>query len=238
MLKRVLMVVLCLMLVCSSALGGELSFTVRHGDREAKRICITVDDCKDTVMLRQIFDLGQELEVPITFFTLGYVLLDEDRDLWREIAESDCEIGNHCYWHNSLATMDTWNIRNVLLRNQERLDEVLGYHYPMQVMRPPFGELYDADTSAGYVIKGIQSAGYTHAVLWDVSQTNPDKCIHDVQNGSILLFHTLIEDLRCLQQLLPELKAQGYEFVTVSEMLSMEPVVISEEPYVRDYIKK
>ena len=237
-MKRMLTLLLCLMMVCSSACAVEAGFTVRHGDREVKRICITVDDCKDTVMLRQIFDLGKELDVPMTFFTLGYVLLDEDRELWQEIANSACEIGNHCYWHNSLADHDSWGIRNLLLRNQERLDEVLGFHYPMQVMRPPFGELYDADTGVGYVLKAIESAGYNHAVLWDVSQTNPDKCIHDVQNGSILLFHTLIDDLRCLQKLLPELKAQGYEFVTVSEMLGMEPVATSTDLYVRDYIKK
>ena len=138
----------------------------------------------------------------------------------------------------NIALRDSQNIRNLLLRNQERLDEVLGFHYPMQVMRPPFGELYDADTGVGYVLKAIESAGYNHAVLWDVSQTNPDKCIHDVQNGSILLFHTLIDDLRCLQKLLPELKARGYEFVTVSEMLGMEPVATSTDLYVRDYIKK
>ena len=28
-----------------------------------------------------------------------------------------------------------------LTRTQTRLDEVLGYHYPMQVMRPPYGSL-------------------------------------------------------------------------------------------------
>lgn len=69
-----------------------------------------------------------------------------------------------------------------------------------------------------------------------MSQTNPDKCIHNVQNGSIP-FHTLIDDDRCLQKLLPQLKEQGYEFVTVSEMLGMEPVATSTDLYV-DYIKK
>ncbi|MBE5803596.1 MAG: hypothetical protein E7316_03690 [Clostridiales bacterium] len=237
MMKRILALCLCLMMLCSRAFAVEEGFTVRHGDRNDKRICITVDDCKDTRVLRDIFELGQELDVPITFFTLGYVLLDEDRELWRMVAESDCEIGNHCYWHNSLAAQDRWGIRNLLLRNQERLDEVLGYHYPMQVMRPPYGTLYDSDTSVGYVLSAIESAGYNHAVLWDVSQTDPDKCIHDVQNGSILLFHTMVADYRCLQQLLPQLKEQGYEFVTVSEMLGLSAVATSTDLYVRDYVK-
>lgn len=236
-MKRLIALALCMIMLCGEAMAVEAGFTVRHGDRNVKRICITVDDCKDTQMLREIFDLGQEMGIPMTFFTLGYVLMDEDQALWREIAESACEIGNHCYWHTSLATVDSWGVRNLLLRNQERLDQVLGYHYPMQVMRPPFGELYDKDTKVGYVLSAIESAGYNHAVLWDVSQTNPAKCIHDVQNGSILLFHTLIEDLRCLRELLPQLQEQGYEFVTVSEMLGMPPVATSTDLYVRDYIK-
>lgn len=86
-MKRVSALALYRVLLRSSALAVEEGFTVRHGDRSVKRICITVDDCKDTAMLRQILRPGQELGVPITFFTLGYVLLDEDRDLWRRLGD-------------------------------------------------------------------------------------------------------------------------------------------------------
>lgn len=237
-MKRLFALFLCLTLLCSSALAVEEGFTVYHGSREEKRIAITVDDCKDTATLKLIFDLGQELDVPITFFTLGYVLLDEDRTLWQEVAASSCEIGNHGYWHNSLPGMTASGIKNNLLHVQERLDEILGYHYGMQVMRPPYGNLKSDKTSRGAVLNTIQAAGYAHAVLWDVSQTDPAKCIYDVKNGSILLFHTLKKDYECLQVLLPQLKEQGYEFVTVSDLLGLPPIQTSDEPYVRDYIKK
>lgn len=237
-MKRITAIFLVLLFVCSSALALQPGFTVYHGSRDEKRICITVDDCKDTQTMKQIFELGQELGVPMTFFTLGYVLLDEDRDIWRAIAESDCEIGNHCYWHNSLPNMTSAAVTNTLLRVQERLDEVLGYHYPMQVMRPPYGNTRNDKGNSSPVLTAIEKAGYTHAILWDVSQTDPSKCIHDVENGSILLFHTIKKDLKCLEVLLPQLIEQGYEFVTVSEMVGLEPVATSTDLYVRDYIKK
>lgn len=230
-MKRLLALLLCLVCVCSSALAVEPGFTVYHGDREQKRICITVDDCKDTAMLKRIFDLGQELGIPMTFFTLGYVLEDEDRDIWRAVAESDCEIGNHCYWHQALPGLNRQAITSTLQHVQERLDEVLGYHYPMQVMRPPFGELRRDGVNTGMVLDSIEKAGYSHAVMWDVSQTDPKKCYYDVQNGSILLFHTMLADFRCLEELLPRLQADGYEFVTVSEMLGLPPIATSTDLY-------
>lgn len=223
-----------MMCLCSTAQAVQPGFTVRHGDREVKRICITVDDCKDTKTMKEIFDLGQELGVPMTFFTLGYVLLDEDKEIWQAIAESDCEIGNHGYWHQSLPNMSRSGIINNLQKVQERLDEILGYHYPMQVMRPPYGNISNDKTSAGTVLNAVEAAGYAHAVLWDVSQTDPAKCIYDVRNGSILLFHTLQKDLKCLEVLLPQLIEQGYEFVTVSEMTGLPPIATSTDLFVRD----
>lgn len=225
-MKKFFAVLLCLMLTASSALAVEAGFSMYHGDRGEKRICITVDDLKDTEMLEAIFQLGQELGVPMTFFTLGYVILEEDEELWRAIAESDCEIGNHTYYHESLPQLGHYEIINTLTRVQNRLDEVLGYHYPMQVMRPPYGNVRIGNGSNIAVLRAVEAAGYQHAVLWDVSQTDPSLCIGDVQNGSILLFHTLQKDLECLKILLPQLIEQGYEFVTVSAMAGLPPVEI------------
>lgn len=57
-------------------------------------------------------------------------------------------------------------------------------------------------------------------------QTDPEKAFKDTQNGSILLYHTRKADLECLRVLVPMLKDAGYELVTVSELLGMEPLVL------------
>lgn len=226
MFKRMAALALALMMLTGTALAEiTKGFTMRNGDRGAKRICITIDDLANIEMVQAIFDLGQELGVPMTFFTLGYVLDEKDADLWRAIAESDCEIGNHTYNHNSLPALTHGAIVNSLNRVQTRLDEVLGYHYPMQVMRPPYGNILK-DNNSTFVAKAVDEAGYQRIVLWDVSQTDPDKCFWDVRNGSILLFHSIPKDLACLEVLLPRLIDEGYEFVTVSEMAGLPPVEI------------
>lgn len=221
MLKRIIAFTLILMALSSTALAKvEKGFTMYHGSREEKRICITIDDLKDTEMVQAIFELGQQLNVPMTFFALGYVIEEKDADLWRAIAESNCEIGNHTYAHQSLPLMGSSNIVQSLQRVQDQLDSVLGYHYQMRVMRPPYGNIM-VDGSSSYVANAVDAAGYEHMVLWDVSQTNPELCIKEVKNGSILLFHSIPKDLACLEILLPQLIEQGYEFVTVSEMAEL-----------------
>ena len=218
MFKKLVAMTLILLTLCSTALATvQPGFTMYHGSREDKRVCITIDDLANIEMVQAIFDLGQELDVPMTFFVLGYVLDEKDADLWRAIAESSCEIGNHTYAHQSLPLLGRSEIVNTLNRVQNRLNEVLGYDYKMRVMRPPYGNIY-IDGSNTFVANAVDAAGYEHMVMWDVSQTDPEKCINDVQNGSILLFHSIPKDLACLEVLLPQLIEQGYEFVTVSQM--------------------
>lgn len=229
-MKRLTAMILLLLAFCAHAVAEEDSKIVRNGPRDEKRLCITVDDCTDTPMLQAIFDLSREMEVPITFFPNGYPLKDEDRDLWRAIAESDCEIGNHCFSHYTLHKMSVSQIVQQLTRCGERMDEVLGYHYPMQMMRPPFGNVTKYGSS-WHVRSGAKKAGYVRIVKWDVSQNDPQKALKEVKNGSILLYHTIEKDLNCLKVLLPALKEQGWEFVTVSEMFGFEkPVPQKEAP--------
>lgn len=72
----------------------------------------------------------------------------------------------------------------------------------------------------------------TGALKWDVSQTDANKAFHDVQSGSILLYHARAKDIRCLKGLIPRLLEQGYECVTVSELLGFDAVVPSEGTYI------
>ena len=55
MLKRIAALALILMTLCSAALAEvKAGFTMYHGDRSQKRICITIDDLADTEMVQAI----------------------------------------------------------------------------------------------------------------------------------------------------------------------------------------
>ena len=203
----------------------EAGYTVFHGDREQHRVALTVDDCYNIDHVQAVIDLCREYNVPVTFFVIGKALKVKDREVWQSALDAGCEIGNHTFSHARLPDLNRDGIISQLTRTQSRLDEVLGWHYAMQVMRPPYGRL-SADPSHKsdlWVVEAIEDAGYVHAVRWDVSQTDPGKALRDVQCGSILLYHANSKDIRCLTRLIPDLVEAGYECVTVSELLSPAP---------------
>lgn len=215
----------------------EAGYTVFHGDREQPRVALTVDDCYNIDHVQAVIDLCREYNVPVTFFVIGKALKVKDREVWQSALDAGCEIGNHTFSHARLPDLNRDGIISQLTRTQSRLDEVLGWHYVMQVMRPPYGRL-SADPSHKsdlWVVEAIEDAGYVHAVRWDVSQTDPDKALRDVECGSILLYHANPKDIRCLTRLIPNLVEAGYECVTVSELLSPAPAadaawLVTDEP--------
>lgn len=223
-MKRLLSILLSLLVLFPAAAGAvEPGFAVYHGSREDMRVAITVDDCYNLDVLENMLDLAKEHGIPLTFFVLGTALKAEDRALWQRVIDEGHEIGNHSYGHADLPYLQPKAALYQLTRTQEVLDETLGYHYPMQMMRPPFGHVTDSNHVSNAWV--IEKAGYKRIVLWDVSQTDPDKAIHAVKPGSILLYHTNYKDYDCLVELIPALKEAGFGFCTASDLLGFPPPV-------------
>jgi len=203
---------------------GE-SITARCGAREAPRVAITIDDCYDRTYIEAAIELCEQYRISITFFPVGSGLKFADGPLWQRALDAGCEIGNHTWGHKRLTELSPSRIRYQLLRTQQKVDEMLGYHYPMQVMRPPYG------STSGKVAQAARKAGYQKIVLWDVSQTDPVKAFKGVRNGSILLYHGRKKDIQCLKKLVPRLVEDGFQCVTVSELLGLEKSAVSDEIY-------
>ena len=225
-LLRLFALSLCLMLIASTAFALPENYVVRNGDREQKKISITVDDGWDLEYLRMIHELSVELDFPITWFMVGSQFRHEDKELWEEILAHGSEIGNHTWKHSKLLSFSTSNANVQVRLCQERVDEVLGYHYPLRLLRPPYGEYKNSEKN---FLNVFYSHGVEKVVLWDVSNTDPNAAFKATQNGSILLYHTRKADYECLKVLVPMLREAGYELVTVSDLLGLEPLVIDKE---------
>ena len=224
-MKKWFAFLLCLALMISAA-RAESGFIVRCGNRESAKIAITIDDCYDTEQVLAAVALCEQYDVRMTFFVIGSALKFADTDVWQAVLDAGCEIGNHSWGHTDLTKLTAHQIKFQMLRTQQKIDEILGYHYPMQVLRPPQGK------SNAAVAKAIADIGYLAVARWDVSQTDAHKALKDAQNGSILLYHARTKDIRCLETLIPALLEKGYECVTVSELLDLPPITTSDYVYI------
>lgn len=241
-MKRLLSLLLCLLVAgqCILAMAeaapqpteDDRPFIIRNGSRDEKRIALTMDDCYEIPRVQEALELCKQYGIVMTIFPLGQNLHEADAAMWQELIDNGCEIGCHSNKHYNMGYSVTNSIYYSLGHFQERLDQVLGYHYQVQSMRPPFGNITDENGSQTRVRNAIKRFGYPHVVNWDVSQTDPAKAIKDVKNGSILLYHARNKDVKCIATLIPQLLEQGYEFVTVSELLDFGPIQTSDELYV------
>ena len=242
MLKRFILflLMLCLLLPCAFAEPVPESagmdwqendpwpHAIRNGDRNQHRVAVTMDDCYEFEYVKKAWELISSYGGSITFYPVGDLLKEDkvsqaDREMWQAIAASSSEIGTHTHHHKRMTKETQFNQILYSKYPQHVIDHLLGYHYPLRTLRPPFGS-HDAVFQ-----KQLEKVGYTHVILWDVDSTDADEVKKNVQNGSIILFHARKADWYCLQKVIPWLAEQGYEMVTISELLNLPELEPEEE---------
>ena len=234
-LTGILMVFLFLISAGTGAAETGLeNFPVRYADRESNKIAITMDDMNETEWAWKSVELCKQYGITMTFFPIGCNLHTEDRENWQKLLDAGCEIGNHTSYHESLPQKSDGEIVFTLAKFQETLDATLGYHYEVRWLRPPYGNLMKGGSMYD-VMQIVKRVGYSHAILWDVSEMNSARtALALTKNGSILLYHARKADYECLEELIPMLLEAGFEPVTVSELFGYDPPATSDELFVYD----
>ena len=210
------------------------AFSIRCANYETKKIAITMDDCYDLEMVKAAVELCNKYGIVMTFFPCGQQIVPEDHDLWQSAVDAGCEIGTHSYTHKMLYSVDVRTFERLICKAQEALDAALGYHYTIRTFRPPFGKLNEDGGSPARVVKCLKKLGYQHAIMWNVSQTDPALAVKQVKDGCIMLYHARSKDVRCLDTIIPQILEMGYEPVTVCDLLGFDPPEMGGEPYVYD----
>jgi polysaccharide deacetylase family sporulation protein PdaB len=185
-------------------------------------VAITFDDGPHPKYTPEILNILKKYNAKATFFVIGQNAEKYPDIIKREVAEGH-EIGNHTYSHPDLHKIDIDKFLEEIEKTQTTIEDICGIR--PKLFRPP-GGYYD-DRSIGIV----ESMGYK-SVLWsldtrDWSMPKSDSIVAKVEEraaeGDIILFHDL-EDKRlptptALKKIIPYLIENGYEFVTVSELL-------------------
>lgn len=201
-----------------------------------KQIAFTFDDGPDELETVQILELLKKYDAKATFFVVGQQLKTKGHLIRREIEEGH-EVGNHTYFHTFADKIKKKEEYMKELEDTDRLIEEAGGPKPT-LFRPPGGVYNDI------VLDSAQKRGYT-IVLWSWHQDTGDwsrpgkqriinKVLRNARNGDIVLFHDNVhgqsQTVKALERILPELKKQGYQFVTVSQLLKTKEKEVMELP--------
>ena len=214
-----------LYLLCYGGFEGPVDWfmgTDPHGDRARPRIALTFDDGPHPVHTAKLLDALAELRAPATFFLIGRDV-DANPALVARMVRDGHELGNHTYGHRYLPLARSRSVEHELRAADHAIARAAGV--VPRIARPPWGGRSPRNVR---VFRRLRK----RLVLWDVNSFDwkgkpaTEVCrrvLARARAGSIILMHeardggeTTIEAVRML---VPELRARGFEFVTVSRAI-------------------
>ena len=198
----------------------------------------------------RIVDYLRENKVKATFFTGGKWLLTHRERAGQIAADPLFEIANHGWRHANLKALSGVSLANEIEFSQAAYEEVreglaarkclpsdAELPQRMTLLRFPYG------TCNARALKAVAEAGLL-AIQWDVATGDPARgqsaraiaaiVLRTVRPGSIILGHANGRGWNAAKALplyVPKLRARGYEFVTVSELLSAGTPEIEQRCY-------
>src|SRR5579859_6070783 len=212
-----------------------ISYDIDQLGAATKKLAITFDDGPDPKWTPKILDVLKEKHVPAAFFVIGLDASQWPQILKREYAEGH-EIGNHTYTHPAFEEVSPTQLRWELNLTQRLIGSTVGVKSIL--FRPPYGidhqPEYASEVSQlpiaqemGYLIVGqkIDPHDWRQPYGKQVpAQEIIDGVLRQAGNGNIILFHDgggdRSQTVAALPQIIDRLRARGYEFVSVPELVN------------------
>jgi peptidoglycan/xylan/chitin deacetylase (PgdA/CDA1 family) len=201
---------------------------IASGDSEEKKVALTFDDGPDDIFTPQILDVLKEKNVKATFFVIGKRAEGYPKVMRRIVDESHL-VGNHTWSHPNIMKISLEDAKQEVLKTEKLLKSYCDDSADrIKIFRSPYGSI-DPER-----VEFISNIGYK-IIAWNVDSLDwkglsaeevKTNVLENVTEGSIILQHSAGgegEDLSGSVEALPEiidvLKEEGFEFVTIDEIL-------------------
>ena len=171
-------------------------------ERKHPQAALTFDDGPDIRYTPLLLDGLKERNVRVSFFLLGEKV-EQYPELVERMQKEGHLVGNHTYHHVQLNKLNETKAREEILKTNNLIYETTGV-YPLY-LRPPFGAWK----------KNLELCVEMLPVFWTI-----DTLQEQIEDGAIILMHDEYDtSVEAALQVVDELKNQGYELVTVDQLI-------------------
>lgn len=187
-------------------------------------IAMTFDDGPHPRNTPRLLDMLRKRNIKATFYVIGRSV-NLYPQLTRRIVAEGHEIGNHTWTHRKLTALSDASVRSEMIRTRDAIVSACGVQ--PRTMRPPYGALRRDQRAWIY-----KEFGYP-TILWNVDPEDwrrpgpsvvASRIINKTRNGSIVLVHDLHKpSVDAMPATLDGLLRRGFKFVTVSQLLALNP---------------
>lgn len=201
-----------------------------------RRVALTFDDGPDPRWTPQIADVLRAARVRATFFVVGSEVSRHPNVIRRLVLDGN-EVGNHTFTHVALSNGPMWQRRLQLQLSEAAIVGVSGRY--TRLIRPPYSATSDAVTPSQeadlarlannrylIVLADFDSEDWKRGPVASIVR----KASPPGTTGGIVMFHDGGGDrsrtVAAVRQLIPQLRARGFRFVTVSELAGLKPAFV------------
>jgi peptidoglycan/xylan/chitin deacetylase (PgdA/CDA1 family) len=214
----------------TSQLYGATICRSRSGER---KIALTYDDGPNPEQTPHLMKVLERHDAKATFFLIGK-WAEREPELIRELHAAGHAIGNHTYTHPRMPLISTAAVTDELARCRAAV-EASGVEFTQvdgeALMRPPYGNRRPG------TLRAIRTAGYV-PVTWSVTCYDWRKTATERKiarrakraiEGDVILLHDgshltptgdRAASVAATEDTLRKFTAEGYEFVTVPELVA------------------
>lgn len=197
---------------------------VFKGPSDKKIVALTFDDGPDEVVTPKVLDILKRFKIKATFFFLGK-RIEEFPGVVRRAHREGHLVMNHSWSHPRLSEVTNDQFVDEIKKTEASLNHLIG---PRNLfMRPPYGDMNKP------IFKRLKSLGYK-IIMWSLDTADwraknsdeiSDKVLKEIHPGAIVLMHSQGDKMLTadsLPSMIKGLRAKGYRFVTMNEMLKRQ----------------
>lgn len=187
-----------------------------------KVVALTFDHSWGNTFTPSILDTLKAKNVKATFFLMG-PWTTKYPDVAKRICTDGHEIGSHGHKHDNYGEKKSEWVKNDILTASREIEETIGVRPTL--LRPPNGS-YSKES-----LRVTEEAG-CRTIIWNIDSLdwkNPgreviiNRVMKRLKAGGIILLHasdTPRQTADALPELIDRIRAEGYEIVTVGELLA------------------
>lgn len=189
---------------------------------EKKLVALTFDDGPSVGITDQVLDVLEENGVVASFFLIGQKITEESAYLVKRAHDMGCTIENHSKTHPGMTALTDAQIREEISYTTNKIEEITGEKPAF--FRPPYIDydqrLFDL-VDLGFI------CGYgCEDWLPEVSaEERSRRILEQAHPGFIILVHDMdgnTQTIEAIRTIIPALKEQGYEFVTIRDLFAKQ----------------
>lgn len=192
--------------------------------KEQKLVALSFDDGPNTQTTPAMLAKLHKHHVQATFFVIGSQITPESELMMKLEVQRGHEIGNHSFTHSNMPQLSVDSIRKEIAMTTRLIERIT--NQKVTLFRPPYIDC-DQKMFDNIDLTFIEGHGCEDWVPEVTPEQRAERILSQVHDGSIILMHDTAGNsntVEAMDLLIPALKEQGYEFVTISELFKRKGI--------------